>query len=268
MAVTMLKKDEELALARAWKDDAAQDARAKLLASYQPMIKSIARRHMRAGLNMEDLIQEGNIGFMAGLDNFDPSLGNSVGTLARFHIAARMQIYISEFTGILRLPNSRRIKSLLTKCVGGIRHAESVIGRELSDAEKEKICQEAGFSLAELHEYEQVMRPTKSLSMPTSTEEESGYELPDETSQDDMAVKARSMSGAAKILAEVLEEMPERTRRIVILRHMNDEFVSLEDIAAELGLSRERVRRIEIDGLSIMKEKLHEKGIADLSDLF
>lgn len=268
MAVSMLKKDEELALARDWKDNASQPARAKLLAAYQPLIRSIAARHMRAGLNREDLIQEGNIGFMAGLDNFDPSLGHSVGTLARFHIAARMQIYISEFTGILRLPNSRRIKGLLTKCVGAIRHAESALGRELSDEEKEAVCKEAGFTLAELQEYERVMRPVKSLSFPTGNEEETGFELADESSQEDLAVKARSMSGAAKILASILEDMPERTRRILILRHMNDEFVSLEEIAAELDLSRERVRRIEIDGLSMMKEKLEAMGIDNLSDVF
>lgn len=267
MNAPLLKKDEELALARAWKSKGSQGARARLLEAYQPLVRSIAARYLRPGLGRDDLIQEGNIGFLAGLDNFDPELGHSVGTLARFHIAARMQIYVSEFSGVLRLPNSRRIKGLLTRCIAAIKRAESEWGRELSNQEKEAMAVELGFSLAEIQDYERAMRPPKSLSHAAGTEDEPGFEIADETTSQDAQISAQSLSGAAGILASILESMPERTRTILLLRHMNQDFVSLERIAEEMNLSRERVRRIEIDALIELRKKLADAGIEALDDI-
>lgn len=267
MNAPLLHKDEELALARAWKTQRSQAARGRLLEAYQPLVRSIASKYLRAGLAREDLIQEGNIGFLAGLDNFDPERGHSVGTLARFHIAARMQIHVAEFTGVLRLPNSRRIKGLLTRCIATLKRAEAEAGRELSDHEKRAIAEGLGFTLAEVQDYERAMRPPKSLSRPTGTEDDPGFEIADDTTSQDAQVRAQSLGQVAGALATILEGMPERTRTILLLRHMNPEFVSLERIAEDLGLSRERVRRIEIDALLELRKKLAEAGIESLDDV-
>jgi RNA polymerase sigma-32 factor len=267
MNAPLLQKHEELVLAKAWKDNNSQAARARLLQAYQPLVRSIATRYMRPGLDREDLIQEGNIGFLAGLDNFDPSMGHSVGTLARFHIAARMQIHVGEFAGVLRLPNSRRIKKMLTQCFAALKAAEAHKGRELSDSEKEAVAKELGFSLSEIQEYERAMRPPKSLSHAAGTEDEPGFEIPDENTLEDAQMKARSLAGVAGVLRDILDGMPERTRTILILRHMNPEFVSLESIAEDLNLSRERVRRIEIEALLELRQKLEDAGIQNLGDV-
>ena len=217
MAIRLLKKDEELALARAWLDRQDERARSKLVASYQPMIRRLARKYMRSGLAVEDLVQEGSIGFMAGLDNFDPELGYSVGTLARFHITARIQLHVSEFTGIIRLPNSRRIKGLLSGCVAKIRIEEKERGEVLSNLEKEAICVEAGFSLAELEQYEMVMRPTKSIAAQSSSDDdESGFDLADEGgSPEELVAQNQSMNVAKDILAKIMADFPERTQKIL-----------------------------------------------------
>jgi RNA polymerase sigma factor (sigma-70 family) len=267
MNAPLLQKHEELVLAKAWKEQGSQAARARLLQAYQPLVRSIATRYMRPGLDRDDLIQEGNIGFLAGLDNFDPSMGHSVGTLARFHVAARMQIHVGEFAGVLRLPNSRRIKKMLTQCFAALKAAEAQKGRELTNAEKEAVATELGFSLAEIQEYERAMRPPKSLSHAAGTEDEPGFEIADENTLEDVQVKARSLAGVAGVLRDILASMPERTRTILILRHMNPEFVSLESIAEDLNLSRERVRRIEIEALLELRQKLEDAGIANLGDV-
>jgi RNA polymerase sigma factor (sigma-70 family) len=269
MATRLLEKDEELMLARAWLDSGSERARSKLVTAYQPMIKRIARRYLRSGLTMEDLVQEGSIGFMAGLDNFDPDRGYSVGTLARFHISARIQLHVSEFTGIIRLPNSRRIKGLLSGCVSKIRLEEKERGEVLSNLEKEEICTEAGFSLAELEQYEMVMRPTKSIASQSSgDDDESGFELADEGgSPEEIVAQSQSMSVAQDILAKIMAGFPERTRKILSMRHLSEDFVSLDSIAAEVGISRERVRRIEKDALAEIRKGFTEAGIDDLSDV-
>lgn len=265
----ILDKDEELAHARAWLDHGSERARNALVRAYQPMIRRIARKHLRAGLAVEDLVQEGTIGFMSGLDNFDPSRGYSVGTLARFHIAARIQLHVSEFTGIIRLPNSRRIKKLLSSCVSNIRLEEKLRGETLSHAEKEKICQDAGFSLDELEQYEMVMRPVKSIgSQSQSDEDESGFELADDSaSPEDLVAHSQSMAVAQDILARILADFPERTRKILSMRHLSEDFVSLDSIAAEVGISRERVRRIEKDALAEIRKGFQRAGISQLDDI-
>jgi RNA polymerase sigma-32 factor len=269
MTTKFLEKSEELALARAWLDSGDERARARLVRAYQPMIRRIARKHLRNGLSAEDLIQEGTIGFMAGLDNFDPDRGYSVGTLARFHIAAHVQLHVSEFTGIIRLPNSRRIKGLLSKCVSKIRFEEKERGELLTNSEKEEICQEAGFTLAELEQYEMVMRPTKSIAAQSSSDDdESGFELPDEgASPEQIVAQDQSMDVARDILAKIMSGFPERTRKILSMRHLTDDFVSLDSIAAEVGISRERVRRIEKDALVEIRKGFAEAGISDLGDI-
>ena len=263
----LLKKDVEMQLARDWKDHGSRTAQAKLLAAYQPLIGAIAAQYMRPGLLRQDLVQEGNMGFLASLNNFDPSLGYSVGTLARFHIAARMQIYVSEFAGVLRLPNSRRIRKLLTKCIASINQVENETGEKLSDSQKEEIAKELGFSLQEIQEYERALRPAKSLSHAVGTDDEPGFEIAAENSTQDDQIRAQSIADAAGILAKILDAMPERTRSIIVLRHMNPDFVSLEQIAEGMNLSRERVRRIEIEALEELRRKLQDAGIESLSDI-
>lgn len=269
MTTKLLEKDEEMALARAWLSSRDERARSRLVRAYQPMIRRIARKHLRSGLTVEDLVQEGTIGFMAGLDNFDPSRGYSVGTLARFHIAARIQLHVSEFTGIIRLPNSRRIKGLLSNCVSKIRLEEKERGEALSNAEKEEICLAAGFTLAELEQYEMVMRPTKSIAAQSSSDDdESNFELADDkASPEDIVAQEQSMSVARSILSRIMQGFPERTQKILSMRHLSDDFVSLDAIAAEVGISRERVRRIEKDALLEIRKGLSDAGIGTLSDI-
>lgn len=266
MTTRILEKQEELALARSWLNDGCERSRAQLVSSYQPLIKNIARKSMRAGLNRDDLIQEGTIGFLAGLDNFDPDKGFSVGTLAQYHIRSRIQLHIAEFIGIIRLPNSRRIKGLVSKCVGQIRARESELGRTMSDHEKAELCNEAGFSIAELHEYEQAIRPVKSLSAP-AYDDENVFEVADETATQASMIMDQSVSQTGRILEDILSSLPERTRKIVTLRHLTGEFMSLEAIAEEVGVSRERVRRIELDALEKIKTGLSNAGIKSLSDV-
>lgn len=264
----MLAKNEELALGRAWSEERSERARSRLVAAYEPLIRSIARKYVRPGLDIDDLYQEGVIGFMGALDNFDPDLGYGVGTLARFHIAARIQLHVSEFAGMVRLPNSRKIKGLVSGCVVKIRIAESEKGSSLSASEKSDICKKAGFSLQDLEQFEMVMRPAKSLSQPQSDEEgASRLDLADETETAQDVIKSRSIEQAGKIIADLLADLPPRTAEILRKRHLSGEFMALDDLAAELGISRERVRRIEIKALQDLRMRLAEIGVGSSADL-
>ena len=154
-----LERQEEARLTRLWRDRADQDARGRLVEAYRPLIRSLARRFVRPGLDIEDLESEGTIGFLSCLDHFDPDLGYSVATLARFHIVARLQVHASEFSGQIRLPKSRKMRDVITGALARLREQESALGRKLTDEDRLRVCEEFGLSLSDLEKYEMVMRP-------------------------------------------------------------------------------------------------------------
>ena len=265
----MLERAEEVSLARAWLEEGSQVARARLLQAYQPLIRNIARKHLRSGLFIEDLVQEGSLGFLSALDNFNPDLGYKVGTLARFHIASRIQIYISEFTGVIRLPDSKRIKTLLSSCVSQIRYETARQSEPLTTEQKTKICEQAGFTLKELEQYEMAMRPPRIIADRNSGDEnESSFDLSDPDADIEQNVISNdTVEQIQQILSQVLQTLPKRTRQILTMRHLSDEFMSLDKIAQKIGVSRERVRIIERSALKIIKEELQKRGIENFDDI-
>lgn len=269
MPTRILAKDEELSLARDWLERGDEKARAALVAAYQPMIRKIARPYLRPGLTFEDLLQEGTMGFMHGLENFKPELGYSIGTLARFHIRSHIQLHVSEFVGIIRLPHSKNIKELISKCVARIRMEESESGNRMDSKRRAEICEENGFTLDDLEQYEMVMRPTKSIQPRVAEDDgESGLDIQDANASHDSDVLGDlSRDHAGAIIGRVMEGFPDRTRKILTMRYLGDDFVSLDKIAAEVGISRERVRRIERDALAEINRSLAEAGISDISDI-
>jgi len=263
----MLTRDQEMDLARAWLDHGDERARARLVRAYQPMIVRIAKKHHRPGVDLQDLIQEGNIGFLGGLDNFEPDRGYSIGTLARFHIGNKICIYLGDTGAIVRIPNSKRIRRLLSAVIRPIREIEALHGVKLTAAEESSICEDEGFTHAELENYRAVHGVPCGIEA-GGDEDESGSELADvsDTPEDALLV-SRSLEASQRAVAGILSSLPAKTQKIVAMRHLSDEFVSLDSIAEELGMTREGVRKSEAAAVDKIRTRLIAEGFTGLGDV-
>lgn len=264
--VQFLEREEELALARAWLDHGDLRARDLIVAAYRPLIARVARQKCGSGNDLEDLIQEGTIGFMAGLDNFDPDRGYSVGTLAEYHIRNRLATYLSETRNVMRLPNSRKLKRLVSSVVAPINAIESEFGVVLTAEERALICEDEGFMLSDLEEY--LVNTSRAKAIQTPDDETTGCDpaCPAAGAEADV-LQSRSVERFRAAVAEVLSTMPERTRDILAMRHFSDDFVSLDHLARRFGVTRERIRQIESNGLAELRDGLRRRGIASVDDV-
>jgi RNA polymerase sigma factor (sigma-70 family) len=256
-----LNRQEEISLAREWKLKGDRIALDKLVEAYQPLIINISGRYVRGNIQRSDLIQEGVIGFISGLENFSPELGYGVGTLTRFHIESHMQMHVAEFGGTIRLPKSRRIKNLMSRVVGSIRMLENVHGRTLSQEEKARLCERHGFDLTELEELQAVLAPYKSISGGFTDDDEWGVTIASTSTGEQEATKNLDTERAAKAIQNAMRHLDERARYIIARRHFGDDCLSYKALGAELGISGERVRRVEENARNILRERLQMAGI-------
>ena len=263
----MLTRDQEMDLARAWLDHGDERARARLVRAYQPMIVRIAKKKKRPNTDLQDLIQEGSIGFMAGLDNFDPERGYSVGTLARYHISHKIGVYLGETGAIVRVPKSKRILRLVSNVIEPIREIEAAYGVKLTAAEEAAICEDEGFTHAELENYRAVHGVPCGIEA-TGDEDESGSELADvsDTPEDALLV-SRSLEAAQRAVAGIMSSLPAKSQKIIAMRHLSDKFVSLDSIAEELGMTREGVRKSEAAAVHKIRTRLVAEGFTGLGDV-
>lgn len=261
-----LERKEEIALARAWLDRGDIRARDRIIAAYRPLIARVARQKCGNGNDLEDLIQEGTIGFMSGLDKFDPDRGYRVGTLAEYHVRERLALYLSETRNVMRLPNSRKLKRLVSSVVAPINAIESEFGIVLTAEERALICEDEGFTLADLEEY--LINTSRAKAIQASDDETSGCDPACPSSGAEVEVlQSQSVERFRAAVAEVLATMPERTRTILELRHLSDDFVSLDDLPKRYGVTRERIRQIESNGLAELRDGLRRRGIGSVGDV-
>lgn len=255
-----LTREEELDLIHAWQNDRNEQARVKLIAAYKPLIVGFARRNSRCASDTADMIQEGIYGFIVALEKFDPENGARLGTFAQYDIQrfAREYRLLNNSNG--KLPNSRCIKGIEGRVVRWISAIEKEFGVKLTRAQETLICEDEGFTISDLDEY----RMFTSLPKPIGpmSEEESGVEISVEADSEDEILATRSKD----IVADCLAVFPERTRRILEARYFSDEFISLDRLAAELSISRERIRQIERKALAEMHASLQARGL-QLDDL-
>jgi RNA polymerase sigma factor (sigma-70 family) len=268
MKTKILTLEEQLDLARAWLDNGDERARSNLVRAYQPMIRRIARKYLRNGLAMDDLVQEGTIGLLRAIDNFDPERELSLSNLARFHIAHRINTFIFDSAYVAKMPNSRRLKRLFYRVVLPIQQIESGLGVKLTRAQKSIICEDEDCTFEELEEFELMRSVPKSICA-HSDDEESGFEPTDDAkTPEDALISSATVKKVSEGLHAAIAELDEQPRSIMARRHFSGEFVSYDTIAEENGISRERVRAIEKRAIEDIKPKMLSRGIRGVGDIF
>jgi RNA polymerase sigma-32 factor len=260
-----LSRDEEWALARAWLDDQDYEARAKIIAAYQPMAQSYAAKNARSGLSYEDLLQEANMGLLQALDRFNPDLKFGFSTFCRYHIISRLQIYSLEHSAPVRIFNTAPTKALMARFNRRRREIEAETGAVLDEEGRDQICQELGIDRGQLERFEMAVTspvPLDAGAGINGDEATRPVELIDEgLSPEEGALERLGQARVREIIDRTISEMGEREQRILDARHRIDPQVTLEALSKEFRISRERVRQIELRALAQLRAELERHGI-------
>ncbi|MFN3515490.1 MAG: RNA polymerase sigma factor RpoH [Phenylobacterium sp.] len=268
----LLGKDEEYMLAKRWREHEDPAAAHRLVTSHLRLSAKIALSYRGYGLPLGEVISEGNLGLMHAVKKFDPDKGFRLATYAIWWIRAAIQEYILRSWSLVKLGTSAVQKKLFFN----LRRAKARISA-LSDGDLKPDQVKAIASRLGVHEEEVVNMDRRlasrdaSLNSPLAADAEQEWldVLEDEGAVDPEAAVAAAEERALRmdLLAQAMQTLNERERRIFTARKLQDPPALLEDLAKDFGVSRERVRQIEVRAFEKVqafvtegeKRKLREK---------
>ena len=236
---------------------AGQQAAAEFAAANLRLVVAVARRYQHRGLDLADLIQEGNLGLMRAVERFDPDLGFRFSTYATWWIRQALTKGIADSASTIRLPVHARDKS------AALRAAEDGLQQTLGRSPSiEEIAAESGMTLAEAGLLQRANQPMVSLSAPVG---EDDAELEDLLSGTEPGPE-RLVTDAAQSqeLEQMLNHLTPAQAKVISLRYGLDgtEPATLAGTAATLGISRERARQLEARALARLR---HLPELAELA---
>jgi RNA polymerase sigma-32 factor len=247
----MLSKDEEFMLAKRWREHEDPEAAHKLVTSHLRLVAKIAMGYRGYGLPIGEVISEGNVGLMQAVKKFDPDRGFRLATYAMWWIRASIQEYILRSWSLVKMGTTAAQKKLFFN----LRKAKSEISAlEEGDLRPDQVHQIAT-KLGVLDEEvismnRRLAGPDASLNAPLRSDSESEWQdwLADEgaVSQEAELAESEERTIRMALLDEAMTELTDRERHILTERRLKDDPTTLEELAAQYGVSRERVRQIEV----------------------
>ncbi|MGC1691168.1 MAG: RNA polymerase sigma factor RpoH [Pseudolabrys sp.] len=246
----MLEPHEEYMLAKRWREHSDHEAAHKLVNSHLRLVAKIARRYRGYGLPISDVISEGNVGLMQAVQRFKPEKGFRFATYAAWWIRAAIQEYILHSWSLVRMAttaNRRKLFFNLRKAKNKI----SVIDEgDMRHDQIETIAKRLGVTKQDVIDMNGWSSGDASLNAPIREGSDSGEWqdwLVDEGASQETTLAARDeYDYRRKALASALCVLNDRERRIFEARRVAEDPITLADLASEFGVSRERVRQIDV----------------------
>jgi RNA polymerase sigma-32 factor len=268
----MLAKDEEFMLAKAWQEHEDPEAAHRLVTSHLRLVAKIAMGYRGYGLPIGEVISEGNVGLMQAVKKFDPDRGFRLATYAMWWIRASIQEYILRSWSLVKMGttaaqkklffNLRKAKSEISALQEGDLHPDQVstIATKLGVLNEEVISMNRRLSGGDA-----------SLNSPMRADSESEWQdwLVDDVtpSQETVVADTQEKSLRMGLLEEAMTELTDRERHILTERRLKDDPTTLEELASQYGVSRERVRQIEVRAFEklqkSMKAAATERNLVD-----
>ena len=266
----MLEPDEEYMLAKRWKEHDDPEAAHRLVTSHLRLVAKIAMGYRGYGLPLSELISEGNVGMMQAVKRFDPDRGFRLATYAMWWIRAAIQEYILHSWSLVKMGTTAAQKKLFFN----LRKAKSEISAlEEGDLRPDQVRQIAT-KLGVLDEEvismnRRLAGPDASLNAPLRSDSENEWqdwlEDKDAVSQETQLAESEEKQIRMALLEEAMTELTDRERHILTERRLKDDPTTLEELAAQYGVSRERVRQIEVRAFEklqkAMRAAAHERNL-------
>jgi len=251
----ILTEEEEFRLARRLRDEEDVDAARQLVLSHLRLVVSIARGYLGYGLPHADLIQEGNIGLMKAVKRFDPSHGVRLVSFAMHWIKAEIHEYVLKNWRMVKVATTKAQRKLFFNLRSMKPGSESLTPTQVAD-----ISHQLSVKPEEVMEMETRLSG-HDLALETGNDDEDAFApiayLQDSRSEPGRVLESRATDHLhGEGLQMALQSLDERSRRIVEARWLSDDPATLHDLAAEFGVSAERIRQVETKAMQKMRVSL------------
>ncbi|HEY9539348.1 MAG TPA: RNA polymerase sigma factor RpoH [Kiloniellaceae bacterium] len=263
----MLEQNEEYMLAKAWRERGDTEAAHKLVTSHLRLVAKIAMGYRGYGLPLSELVSEGNVGMMQAVKRFDPERGFRLATYAMWWIRASIQEYILHSWSLVKMGttasqkklffNLRKLKGQLKAMEEGDLHPENVskIAETLGVPEQDVVAMNR-----------RLAAPDHSLNAPLRIDGDGEWQdwLVDDTeNQETLLAESEELGKRRALLKTAMSNLNERERHILQERRLKDDPTTLEDLSQEYGISRERVRQIEVRAFEKLQKSIRNAAIEE-----
>jgi RNA polymerase sigma-32 factor len=266
----LLEPEEEYMLAKRWREHEDPGAARKLVTSHLRLVAKIAMGYRGYGLPVSEIISEGNVGLMQAVKRFEPDKGFRLATYAMWWIRAAIQEYILRSWSLVKLGTTAAQKKLFFNLRKAKNKINAIEEGDLTPEHLTEIADKLGVSKEEVTSMNRrLSAPDSSLNAPLRSDSESEWQdwIADEGLDQETRMAEREELGERhELLTSALGELTERERDIIEARRLKEDPATLEDLSQKYGVSRERVRQIEVRAFEklqkAMKSALNEKRAA------
>ena len=261
----MLQANEEYMLARRWVDHEDTKAAHQLVTSHLRLVAKIAMGYRGYGPPVAELISEENIGMMQAVKRFDPERGFRLATYAMWWIRASIQEYILHSWSLVKMGTTAAQKKLffnLRKLKGQMKAIDE------GDLSPENVKEIA--TRLDVPEYEvasmnaRLAGPDHSLNTPKTTDsdgEGQDWLVDDSQNQEQIYADREELEKRSKLLSSAMEKLDPREQYIIQKRRLSDKVATLEELGSEFGISRERVRQVEVKAVEKLQKSIQSQMI-------
>jgi RNA polymerase sigma-32 factor len=264
--VPMLGCQEEHMLAKRWREHGDRDAAHKLVTSHLRLVTKIARNYRGYGLPISEAISEGNVGLIQAVERFEPEKGVRLATYAVWWIKAAIQEYILRSWSLVKMgttANQKRVFFNLRKAQSKI----SIVDQgDMRPDQVKLIAKRLGVTETNVIDMNRRLGGDASLNVAIREGSDSGewqdWLVDESPDQETTLAASEEFDNRRKMLSDALTVLNERERRIFESRRLAEEQITLAELAGEFGVSRERVRQIEVSAFEKVQNAVKHRGAA------
>jgi RNA polymerase sigma-32 factor len=267
----LLEPEEEYMAAKAWKDHEDPDAAKKLITSHLRLVAKIAMGYRGYGLPVSEIVAEGNVGLMQAVKRFEPDKGFRLATYAMWWIRAAIQEYILRSWSLVKMGTTAAQKKLFFNLRKAKTKINAIEEGDLTPEHTAEIATKLGVSEQEVTNMNRRLSgPDSSLNAPLRSESESEWQdwLQDDTlDQETRMAESEELDERHDLLTSAMGELTEREREIIQARRLTEEPATLEELSQKYGVSRERVRQIEVRAFEKLQQQMKNSLAAKRSQV-
>ncbi len=268
----MLEPQQEYMLAKRYQQHEDPEAAHKLVTSHLRLVAKIAMGYRGYGLPIGEVISEGNVGLMQAVKRFEPDKGFRLATYAMWWIKASIQEYILRSWSLVKMgttANQKRLFFNLRKVKGQIQALDE---GDLKPEDVSTIATRLGVSEEEVVSMNRRLSGDTSLNAQIRNDGDGGGEwqdwlVDDSDSQETILAEQEEFDHRRSMLHRALDVLNDRERRIFEARRLSEDPITLEDLSTEFGVSRERVRQIEVRAFEKVQEAVKQAAADDAASL-